>query len=83
MEEEVGSQATDSMLFRTVQKRLLDDDQLEDVAIAARVEGGVVYLTGTVPDPALGERAAAIAADVPGVSSVQSRIQTLGGVGGP
>jgi chromosome segregation ATPase len=75
IQKEVGAHATDPLLFRMVQEQLLEDDDLEEVAISARVEHGVVTLSGVVPDAELSERAAKLAESVPGVVSVQNRIQ--------
>jgi osmotically-inducible protein OsmY len=72
--EAVDRSATDDVLFRTVQRRLLEDDDLSDVAIAARVSEGVVTLSGTVPDAALRDRALEVARETPGVGNVESRI---------
>jgi osmotically-inducible protein OsmY len=74
-EAKVDLNATDAALFRSIQKRLLDDGSLEDVAIAARVDMGVVSLSGTVPEAELRDRAVEIARSTPGVTSVESRIQ--------
>jgi osmotically-inducible protein OsmY len=74
-EAKVDLNATDAVLFRSIQKRLLDDGDLEDVAIVARVENGVVSLSGTVPDAELRDRAVEIARSTAGVASVESRIQ--------
>jgi len=79
IEKELGTHATDPVLFRMVQKQLLDDDDLEDVAISARVERGVVTLSGVVSEEKLRERAVKLAESVPGVVSVQDRIQVAGG----
>ena len=78
IDKEVGAHATDPLLFRMIQQQLLEDDDLEEVAISARVEHGVVTLSGVVPDAELGERAVKLAESVPGVVSVQSRIQVAG-----
>jgi len=78
IEKELGTHATDPVLFRMVQKQLLDDDDLEDVAISARVERGVVTLSGVVEDEELRARAVKVAESVPGVVSVQDRIQVAG-----
>jgi len=78
IEKELGTHATDPVLFRMVQKQLLDDDDLEDVAISARVERGVVTLSGVVSEEKLRERAVKLAESVPGVVSVQDRIQVAG-----
>lgn len=71
----VNRSATDSVLFRAVQKRLLEDDDLSEVAIAARVSKGLVTLSGSVPDAKLRDRAVEIARTTPGVGSVESRIE--------
>src|SRR5690606_12701346 len=65
----------DTLLFRTVQARLLEDDALEDAAVSASVEGGVVTLSGTVPSEALRDRAVAVARETAGVVDVRSRIE--------
>jgi osmotically-inducible protein OsmY len=70
-EAKVDLSATDVVLFRSVQKRLLDDGALEDVAIAARVDKGAVSLSGTVPDAELRDRAVEIVRSTPGVTSVE------------
>ncbi len=82
-EDEIDLRATDAVLFRLIQKRLLDDDDLEDVAISARVSKGVVTLSGTVPNEELRERAIDIARDTPGVVSVESRIEIPVGAAPP
>ena len=74
-EAEVNRSATDAVLFRAVQKQLLDDADLSDVAIAARVSKGVVTLSGSVPSAKLRDRAVEIARTTPGVGSVESRIE--------
>ena len=71
----VNRGATDAVLFRAVQKRLLEDDDLSDVAIAARVSKGVVTLSGSVPSAKLRDQAVEIARTTPGVGSVESRIE--------
>lgn len=71
----VNRSATDAVLFRAVQKRLLEDDDLSEVAIAARVSKGVVTLSGSVPDARLRDRAVEIARTTPGVADVESRIE--------
>ena len=71
----VNRGATDAVLFRAVQKRLLEEDDLSEVAIAARVSKGVVTLSGSVPNAKLRDQAVEIARTTPGVGSVQSRIE--------
>ncbi len=46
----VGLKATDTTLFRSVQRSLLEDEQLEGLAIAVRVTRGVVKLEGSVEE---------------------------------
>jgi osmotically-inducible protein OsmY len=74
-EDEVASFATDDLLFRAVQKRLLEEESLRDVAISASVHDGVVTLTGDVPDAKLRDRAVAVADEVAGVRSVRSELR--------
>ena len=56
-EAKVDRSATDEVLFRAVQKRLLEDGDLASVAIAAHVNNGLVTLSGNVPDAKLRDRA--------------------------
>jgi len=74
-EAAVGLHATDDVLFRTVQKQLLEDPELAEVAIAASVRDGIVTLTGAVPDAALRDHAVEVTAQVAGVSGVESQIR--------
>jgi osmotically-inducible protein OsmY len=71
----VNRSATDAVLFRAVQKRLLEDDDLSEVAIAARVSKGVVTLSGSVPNAKLRDQAVEVARTTPGVATVESRIE--------
>ena len=75
IEASVDRRATDAVVFRAVQSRLLEADALEEVAIRASVEKGVVTLTGTVPNAKLRDRAVEIAEGVTGVEGVESRIE--------
>ena len=74
-QSQVSLYATDDVLFRTIQKRLLEDGSLEGVAISAQVQDGVVLLAGDVPDEELRDRALEIARSVPGSLAVESRIR--------
>ncbi len=65
----------DPVLFRNVQRELLDAASLREVAIAAEVEDGVVTLRGRVPDETLRKAAVALVTDVDGVISVEDRIE--------
>jgi len=71
--ERVRASANDEVLFRAVQTRLLE--KLDDAAVDADVQGGVVTLSGAVPDEEVRDRAVAIAREVPGVVEVKSRLR--------
>lgn len=70
--EDVRASANDEVLFRAVQTRLLEE--LDDEAVDASVQGGVVTLSGEVANEAVRERASEIAEDVPGVVDVDNRL---------
>lgn len=72
--QHVAEVADDAYLFRAVQSALLSDPGLDDLAIAARVRDGVVTLSGRVSDKDDKKRAGALAADVPGVKSVNNEV---------
>ena len=76
-EAKVDSSATDEVLFRAVQKRLLEDGALASVAIAAHVNNGLVTLTGNVPDAELRDRAIVVARETPGVQRVESHVHVV------
>lgn len=71
---QVAEWADDATVFRAVQKHLLDEKSLRDAAVSARVQGGVAYLEGNVPNESQRERAVEIARETPGVIDVQSQI---------
>ncbi len=73
-QQTLAALATDDVLFRAVQSRLLEDRSLRDVAVAARVDAGVVTLSGSVPSAELAARARELAAATPGVIGVRSQI---------
>lgn len=74
LEERVAKRATDVALFRSVQSGLLEAEELSQSAIAVDAEDGVVRLSGLVSSEAEEAAAVRIARAVPGVASVQSRI---------
>jgi osmotically-inducible protein OsmY len=78
-ESRVDLKTTDAALFRAVQKRLLEDERLRDVAIDADVRRGVVELRGSVPDERTAAAAVEVARSVPGVMRVESRVNVAGG----
>ena len=73
-ESAVDLQATDALLFRGIQRKLLTEDRLEQVAIRVEVNKGVVTLRGSVPDLETRGAAIEIAREFPGVASVNDGI---------
>ncbi len=73
-ESAVDLQATDALLFRGIQRKLLEEERLEQVAIRVEVNKGVVTLHGSVYDPESRTTAIEIARDFPGIASVEDRI---------
>jgi osmotically-inducible protein OsmY len=71
----VDHEATDILLFRGIQERLLEEDRLRRVAIRVEVKRGRVVLHGTVPDEETRRIALELAGGFPGVAGVESRIQ--------
>jgi len=71
----VTERASDDVLFRAVQRRLLEDSKLADAAVTARVSSRVVTLTGEVANDALRKRAIAVAEAAPGVAQVVSELR--------
>ncbi len=69
---QVGLHATDELLFHKVQQALLEDEVLADVAVSAKVDDGVVVLSGNLPSEALRSHATLVAEGVPGVAEVRS-----------
>ena len=82
-EAQVDQQATDDVIFRAVQLRLLEDRKLRDRAVRAEVEGGVVTLTGRVRTREEAERAMEVARQTPGVRDVVSRLEVFEGTPAP
>jgi len=66
----VDKSVTDAVLFRTLQRKLLDSDRFGDAAISVGVEDRVVTLTGRVPDAATQEQAVELAREHVGVEEV-------------
>ena len=70
----VAKAASDAVVFRAVQQRLLDEADLEGVAISARVQRRTVTLEGSVPNELLKKRAQEVALDATGVETVINQI---------
>ncbi len=74
-EGRLGEAATDEVLFRVIQRRLLDDKALRQTAISVRVDRGSVSLYGRVSDEKLRARAGDAVARARGVRSVENLIE--------
>lgn len=73
----VGLRATDTALFRSVQRNLLEDEELESLAIAVRVSKSVVTLEGSVSEEDDRARAEEIARSTPGVVNLENLIEVV------
>lgn len=62
----------DKAVLSMVEQRLKEDRQLKGAKINARVDSGVVTLTGEVKSLALSSRASEVLSDVPGVRAVKN-----------
>ncbi len=62
----------DKAITSMVEKRLKEDRQLKGAKINARVDSGIVTLTGEVKSLALSSRASEVLSDVPGVRAVRN-----------
>jgi hyperosmotically inducible protein len=65
-------EADDKQIYKNVEQRLKQDPQLKNAKIDAKVDGGVVVLTGEVKSIDTSARASEIARSVPGVRSVKN-----------
>lgn len=75
VEKTVDLKATDGLLFRAIQRKLLDDERLEEAVVSVHVDKGLVTLRGQVPSDEEKEIAVEIARQVPGVASVTSELK--------
>lgn len=62
----------DKAIMSMVEQRLKEDRQLKTAKINARVDSGIVTLTGEVKSLALSSRASQVLSDVPGVRAVRN-----------
>jgi len=62
----------DKAIMSMVEQRLKEDRQLKSAKINARVDSGIVTLTGEVKSLALCSRASEVLSDVPGVRAVRN-----------
>ena len=70
--------ASDTAIFRLLQRRLLDASELDDVAVTARVYERQVTLYGEVAEQSQRDAAQRIAESVPGVAAVSNLIDVSG-----
>lgn len=78
----VNKTVNDQVLFRTLQKKLLDNDAFSKAAISVGVDKRVVTLTGTVPDEKTRQQAVQTVHNQPGVASVNDQLQVSNGNNG-
>lgn len=77
-EAKVKESVNDQVLFRTIQRKLLDEDKFDESAIAVGVSDRVVTLTGTVPDKSTHKAAMKIAKNQSGVEEVVDFLEIEG-----
>jgi hypothetical protein len=65
----------DDRIVDDIISRLTDDDQIDASEILVMVEGGVVTLTGNVPERRMKHRAEDLVAEASGVRDVENRIR--------
>jgi hyperosmotically inducible protein len=70
-------EATDGQIGKLIKDQLKQDPQLQSERIDARVDVGVVTLTGEVNTSAAGARASELARGVPGVLAVKNELVNL------
>ncbi len=75
--ERAQVEAKDGRISRLIKDQLRQDLQLQSERIDARVDGGVVTLTGEVSSSAARTRASDLARGVPGVLSVKNELVDL------
>lgn len=80
--EAVNASVSDEVLFRSIQRALLDEERFAGAAIAVGVQDRVVTLTGTVPDDATRKAAVRVAREHAGVKEVVDFIEVAGEGGG-
>jgi hyperosmotically inducible protein len=68
--------ARDQAIARALEEKLKQEPQLQNAAIGARVDAGVVTLRGQVQSPAASSRAVELAGAVPGVRSVKNELSS-------
>lgn len=74
----LDASVNDAVLFRSIQRAMLDPERFPGAAIAVGVQDRVVTLTGTVPDEATRRAAVELARAQPGVEEVVDFLEIEG-----
>lgn len=78
----VNKTVNDEVLFRTLQRSVLNKDEFAKSAISVGVNDRVVTLTGTVPDQKTHKKALQVVRDQAGVASVNDQLEVADGKNG-
>ena len=73
-----SSYADDAMITAKVKAALIEDKEVQAVKIDVKTTQGVVVMSGTVPNAAVGKRALQLASSVQGVRDVKSELKVKG-----
>lgn len=79
--QKLEQSVNDEVLFRSIQRAMLDEERFAGAAIAVGVEDRVVTLTGTVPDEATRDMAVQVARGYAGVRDVVDFLDVKGAGG--
>lgn len=71
----VDKTVSDQVLFRTLQKELLNKDEFSDAAISVAVSNLTVTLTGSVPDQDTHDQAIKTTRNQPGVADINDQLK--------
>jgi len=77
--DKVGATVADATVTASINAELARDPKLSAMKIDVDTTNGKVLLSGTAPDSASRERATTLAQSVKGVTSVENRLQVVGG----
>jgi osmotically-inducible protein OsmY len=73
----INKTANDKVLFRTIQRKLVDDQNFSNSAISVSVNHRVATLTGTVPDQSTRKKALQTARTQPGIKHVVDSLKVI------
>ncbi|MFO1336896.1 MAG: BON domain-containing protein [Burkholderiaceae bacterium] len=77
--DQVSATVADATVTASINAELARDPKLSAMKIDVDTTNGRVLLSGTAPDSASRERASTLAYSVKGVTSVENRLQVVGG----